>query len=215
MVATDSTASVPVLTLTALIQGLYNGSAMVSDTVNVEIHNASPSYTIIDSIKGVLNTAGVGAFTFTNAVNGTPYYLVIKHRNTIETWSATTQTFVSSSLSYDFTTAATQAYGSNMIQKGSKWCMYSGDVNHDGQVSFTDLIAVDNDNSNYVTGYKNTDLTGDNQVTFSDLLIVDNNNSNYISRQVPSGSLISRNINQQSIFENKSIIINNKSRSTK
>ena len=95
---------------------------MVPDTVTVELHNTSSPYALVESQKGVLNTSGVGTFGFTTAANGTPYYLVIKHRNAIETWSATAQSFTSSALSYDFTTAATQAYGNNLI---SKW-MQSG-----------------------------------------------------------------------------------------
>jgi uncharacterized protein (TIGR02145 family) len=173
------------LNLRVLIEGLYDGSVMKPDTVTVELHDPSSISSIIDSQKGVLNTNGNGLFIFTKAVNGSPYFIVVKHRNAIETWSANAQTFSSSTLSYDFTTADVQAYGNNLILKGGKYCIYSGDITQDGQVSFSDLIAIDNDGNNYVTGYTNTDLTGDNQVTFSDLIIVDNNNSHYISKSTP------------------------------
>jgi hypothetical protein len=173
------------LNLTALLQGLYNGSTMVSDTVTVELHNSGSPYALVESKKSVLNTSGVGTFYFSTAVNGTPYYIVVKHRNSIETWSASVQSFTSSALSYNFTTAAAQAYGNNLVLKGGKYCIYSGDVSQDRQVSFSDLIAVDNDAGKYVSGYTATDLNGDNQVTFSDLIIVDNNNINYIAIQKP------------------------------
>jgi hypothetical protein len=86
-------ASPMVLTLTALLEARYNGSTMVPDTVTVELHNAFYPYTLVESQKGVLNTAGVGTFYFTTAVIDTPYYIVVKQRNSLETWSATPQTF--------------------------------------------------------------------------------------------------------------------------
>jgi hypothetical protein len=81
------------LSLTALIQGFYNESTMVKDTVTVELHNAATPYALVTSSKGILDLNGHGTFNFPSAVNGTPYYVVIKHRNSIETWSATPQTF--------------------------------------------------------------------------------------------------------------------------
>jgi len=42
--------------------------------------------------------------------------------------------------------------------KGGKYCLFSGDVNHDGLVDLTDLISVDNDSSSLVTGYAYTDI---------------------------------------------------------
>ena len=85
------------LYLTALIEGHYNGNSMVPDTVTVELHNATVPYATVDSQKGILNSNGAGTFNFTKAVTGTPYYIVVKHRNSIETWSATPQSFSSSS----------------------------------------------------------------------------------------------------------------------
>jgi Domain of unknown function (DUF2341)/Kelch motif len=176
------------LTLTALIEGLYNGTLMVSDTVTVELHNATSPYSLIESHKGILNTAGVGTFTFTTVVNGTNYYILVKHRNGLETWSAGGNSFSSYALSYDFTTSQNKAYGSNLVQKGTKWCIYSGDINHDGLVDLSDLITIDNDNANNVTGYVNTDVNGDGIVNQSDMLIVYNNNKNYVIKNVPPGA---------------------------
>jgi poly(beta-D-mannuronate) lyase len=173
------------LNLTALLQGFYNGTTMVPDTVTVELHNASSPYSLVESKKGILNSAGNGTFSFSNAVNETSYYLVMKHRNGIETWSAGGNTFSSSVLNYDFTTAAGKAYGNNMILKGSKWCIYNGDVNSDGIVDSGDLGIIDNDNNNYVSGYTSTDVNGDGIVDSGDLGIVDNNNADYINSITP------------------------------
>jgi poly(beta-D-mannuronate) lyase len=174
------------LNLTALIQGLYSNNTLISDTVTVELRNAGSPYALVEAKKGVLNTSGNAIIYFTSAVNGTNYFIVIKHRNSIETWSSSGNSFNSSVLSYDFTSTQNQSYGSNLLLKDSRWCVYSGDVSQDGQVTFTDLSAVDNDNTNFVTGYTATDLTGDGQVTFSDLAIVDNSNTNFIAKVVPN-----------------------------
>ena len=173
------------LSLTALIQALYNGSVMVPDTVTVELHDAS-SLALVDQNKGLLSASGTGTFTFNSAVNGSNYYIAVKHRNSIETWSASAQSFTSNALSYNFTTAATQAYGSNLVLKSGKYCIYSGDVNQDGLIDLSDLIAIDNDNANHITGYTNTDINGDSKVDQSDLNIAGNNNTNYFSKSVPT-----------------------------
>jgi mannose-1-phosphate guanylyltransferase len=83
------------------------------------------------------------------------------------------------------TSAKSQAYGSNLVLKGSKWCIFSGDVNHDGLVDLSDLIIVDNGNLNYASGYIAADINGDGIVDLSDLIIVDNNNSIYVSKSAP------------------------------
>jgi hypothetical protein len=186
----------PSVSVTALIEGLYSGTTMVPDTVTVELHSATSPYSLVSSSTGPLNTNGNGLFNFSSGVSGTPYYLVVKHRNAIQTWSAAPI----NSLTYDFSAALSQAFGNNQVLKGSKYCFYCGDVNQDGQVTFSDLIAVDNDNTNFVTGYTNTDLTGDGQVSFKDLIIVDNNNTNFITEVVPMGSRPTIKVNQPTMI---------------
>ena len=173
------------LRLTALIQGFYNGSTMIPDTVTVELRNAFSPYNLVQSQKGVLNSAGNGTFSFLTAANDTSYYIVVKTWNTVETWSARGQSFTSGELSYDFTNAATQAYQSNMIQIGSKWCIYIGDLNQDGYVNLGDLILVNNDAYNHVTGSVVTDLNGDLFTNLIDLNIVNNNSYNHITAHTP------------------------------
>ena len=160
------------LTSTALIEGLYNGSTMVPDTVTIELRNAVSPYQIIDQAKILLNNNGQGTGSFNSAVNGIPYYLVLKHRNSIETWSALTQAFSNGTMSYDFTNASSKAFGNNLKQVGSKWCIYSGDINHDGIINFQDLNSVFIDNVNGVTGYTSSDLNGDMFTESEDLIKV-------------------------------------------
>ena len=133
---------------TALIEGFYNGSAMVSDTVTVELRNTTAPYTLINQTKILLDNNGQGTGRFYDVVNGTPYYVVVKHRNAVETWSALPQSFTANALTYDFTTGSDKAYGNNLKLVGTKWCIYGGDVNQDGFVETTDLNLVFTDNVN-------------------------------------------------------------------
>jgi hypothetical protein len=96
----------------------------------------------------------------------------LKHRNGLETWSKTGQTFTSNALAYDFTSASDKAYGNNLVLKNNKWCIYSGDVNQDGFISSEDLNIIFNNNVNGEMGYLETDLNGDLFIEIEDLNIV-------------------------------------------
>lgn len=191
-----------VLELTAFVQGFYDSGSgtMIKDSVKVYLRNTTSPFDVVDSCNGILNSAGKGIFEFPNAVNGTPYYIVVKHRNSLETWSAAGETFASNSLAYDFTTSAGKAYGDNMIQVNSspvRFAIYSGDVNKDGAIEATDLSMIDNDAANFLTGYVQSDVNGDNVIDASDALITENNAGNFI---VASNPLLgfSSTINQKS-----------------
>ena len=182
------------LTLTALIEALYSagGTAMtISPIVTVELHSATIPFGLVDSNTAALDKTGTGTFTFTKAVSGTGYYIVVKSINTIETWSANPQSFVSSVLSYNFTTAATQAYtdGSNppLALHNGKFCIYSGDLNQDGFINSADYTGVDNDNSTF-SFHQVNDLNGNGVVSTADEQFIDNNYKLLIHKQVPPGT---------------------------
>ncbi len=173
------------LNLTALIEGLWNGTAMVSDTSKVYLRNSVSPYAKVDSAVSVLNSSGNGVFCFSHAGTGS-YYIVVSHRNSIDTWSKFPQSFITGVLkNYDFTTAASQAFGNNMVLKSGKYAIYSGDANKDGFVDLTDLLRIFNDSKNFVSGYVVTDINGDNFVDLSDLIIASNNASNFVSVITP------------------------------
>ncbi|MFZ1462344.1 MAG: hypothetical protein WAU38_16235, partial [Ignavibacteria bacterium] len=171
------------LNLKALIEGRYNNVTdyMRKDTAKVYLRNSSSPYAIIDSAVSVLDTNGSGIFNYANASNGVNYFIVVKHRNSINVWSNTGYSFSGNSLSFDFTTAAGQAYGGNLIQKGSRYTIYSGDINQDDVIDASDGSDVDNDASLSVSGYVKTDVTGDDFVDAEDVSIVDNNAYNLVS----------------------------------
>ncbi len=170
------------LNLTSLIEGFYDGvnNTMISDTASVYLRGATSPYDIVDSARGVLNFAGTGTFTFYKAENGVNYFIVISHRNSLETWSNTGYSFTSNNLSFDFTTAASQAYGGNQKIKGTRYTVYSGDVNKDGTIDGADASPVENDAFIFLNGYVSTDTNGDGFVDGADYTIVDNNAFNFI-----------------------------------
>ncbi|MBK9227147.1 MAG: hypothetical protein IPL67_08900 [Ignavibacteria bacterium] len=181
-----TTSSFAVLNLSALIQGFYNPAAdqMIPDSMRVYLRNFFTPYSIVDSAKALLDANGNAQFSFANAVDGVPYYLDLHHRNSVQTFSSAGVIFSSGSASYDFTNSQAQAFGSNMILVDVlpvKFAIYGGDVNQDETVDATDVSTIDNDASNFVSGYVVTDLTGDSFVDGSDFAIADNNAANFVS----------------------------------
>ena len=165
-----------VLNLKVFIEGMYDNftNTMVPDTVNVYLRNAASPFAIADSSKLQLGSDGKGIFKFRNSTPGTPYYIIVKHRNSLETWSADPLTFTGTSVNYDFTTSPDKAYGNNLVQKGSKYCIVSGELDGDGYIDASDMSILENDFSNNLSGYINSDLNGDLILDASDLSIVAN-----------------------------------------
>lgn len=168
------------LNATVLIEGLYNQGTNrlnTKDTLTAYLRNTSFPYAIADSGKAVIDSVNfLCGFCF-NRANAGIYYISIKHRNSIETWSKTGGEVFSKNTPtyYNFTTSGSQSYGNNLKLKGSKYCIYSGNVNQDFIIDAGDISAVENDVSIGASGYKSTDLNGDNFVDAGDLSIVENN----------------------------------------
>jgi hypothetical protein len=176
------------LNLTVIMEGFYDQSLnnmRMSDTIKVYLRNSSSPYTIADSSRGVINSnTFTGSFSISNATTGN-YYISVKHRNTIETWSSSSVSYTSlSTINYNFTNALSQAYGNNLVQADASpviYAVYSGDVNQDGFIDLTDVILVYNDASAFVTGYNSTDVNGDSISDLTDVIITYNNSIKFIS----------------------------------
>lgn len=168
------------LNLGMFIEGFWDGVTMVQDTVTVLLRNPTSPYAIVDTEKGIVDNFGNVTVCFDNAAAGT-YYIVVKHRNSIETWSALPQVLSSSFNFYDFFSAANRAYGNNLVLKSGVYCIYSGDVNQDGTVDGTDTQLIDNDSYYFNSGYIPTDVNGDNFADGTDASIAGNNADNFVS----------------------------------
>ena len=176
--------------LTAAIEGFLNmktGSHNISDTATLFLRNINSPYNLVDSSKSVIDSATLtGNFPFYNTATGV-YYYEIRHRNSIETWSKSggeAFTF-GGTQSYDFTLNSSRAFGNNLILKGTKYCIYSGDIDQDGFIDASDLSIEENDVSNSSSGYIPSDVNGDYFADAGDLSIVENNVSANINKIVP------------------------------
>ena len=188
------------LSVTALLEGLYIGSntmvsspfaangispSNIADTIAVELHNTSSPYALVYTATSTLSTSGTANLVFPAGSIGNSYYIAIKHRNSIETWSAN-PVLMSASTSYNFSSALTQAFGNNLSNMGnSKFAIFSGDINQDGSVDFNDYPDLDISSSNGDLGYLPYDLNGDASIDFNDYPILDINSSNGIIKLTP------------------------------
>ncbi len=79
------------LNLTMFIEGFYNANSnlQVGDTLSVYLRNSSAPYASVDSARTAAGINGAAVLNFTNAAGGS-YYIQLKHRNAIETWSSDT-----------------------------------------------------------------------------------------------------------------------------
>ena len=121
------------------------------------------------------------------------YYIAIRHRSSIETWSALPVLFSGSTITYNFTTAAAQAFGSNqknVSEGGSVYAFYTGDVSspagsQDGYIDIFDNNGVFNQSQLGNYGYTKEDLSGDGFVDIFDIVIVFNNMQNSVGMITP------------------------------
>jgi hypothetical protein len=110
------TSSSVTLNLGLFIEGFYIGSNTMSpvlfnsgassnplacDSITIELHNTTNPYATAHTVNGLLLTNGTCQVTFPGSALGNSYYIVVNHRNTIETWSKL-PVLMSSNTSYTF-----------------------------------------------------------------------------------------------------------------
>jgi hypothetical protein len=157
----------------ALFNSGITADTSLADSITVELHSPIHPYAVVASKKAVVNTSGIASMSFP-AISG-EYYIAIKHRNSLETWSAWPVNMTSST-SYDFTDAASKAFGNNQSSLGaSKYGLFSGDLNQDGVIESQDYIEMENSIFSILFGYQISDITGDGVVESDDYLLMENN----------------------------------------
>src|SRR5205814_2925516 len=108
----------------------------------------------------ILRTDGTASATFSGAIFGHTYWIAVRHRNTVQTWSAAPIAFTQTT-TYDFTTASARAYLDNMILVDVSpdiWAFYNGDINQDSNIDLVDFPALDFGINHGLFGYLDTDL---------------------------------------------------------
>lgn len=162
------------------------GSAMdITDSITVELHSATAPYVLVQSRKVVLHTDGTAACLFPSSLSGL-FYIVVKHRNALTTWSANPVLLGNCPVSYTFSNNAGKAYGQNMkaISPGV-WGFYSGELVPDQNIDLLDFNVIENDIFNFAFGYKATDLNGDGNVDLLDNPVAEENINAFIFTMQP------------------------------
>ena len=205
-----------VLNLTCFIEGYWDGtsamvpvlanqgetsSATACDSIDVELHDATSPFAMVESVHTLLNQDGTANCVF-SPVSGS-YYIVVKNRSMVAAWSAAPVAISSTPASYNFTTAESQAYGAGGFPTAMKevtpgvWAFYSGDIVVDENVDLLDLGLLETDIGDFAFGYQYlisninypgviaTDLNGDGNVDLLDSPIMEDNISNFIFSNHP------------------------------
>ncbi len=187
--------------LTLFMEGYYTGSGSMAsvklnqdgvsppdevENITVELRHAT-TYALVASTTATLKTDGTAICNFPTAPSGS-FYIAVKTSNAVQTWSKTPQSVSSVvPLAYNFSTAASQAYGDNMIETvdSGVWAFYSGDINQDEVIDGTDAPQLTNDVENSAFGVQVTDINGDGAVDGSDVPSFDNNTMSSIFANYP------------------------------
>lgn len=150
------------------------------DTINVELRDATTPTTLIATTSAVLQTNGTAVCNYATAPSGS-FYVVVNHRNSVQTWSATPIVIGPTAATYDFSNLSNKAFGNNMTQlEPGVWGCYTGDINQDGNVDNSDYSNWEVDANEFAFGNYVTDLNGDGNVDNSDFSIWENNSNNFI-----------------------------------
>lgn len=164
------------VSLTALLEARFNGTSMLQDTITVSLRRSTAPYTVITENNTVFSSSGTGTVSLNGVPDGEMMYIVLKHRNSIEVWSAAPQVLAARIVNYNFTDAAAKAYGNNLKLKSGKWCIPAGEVTGNDWVEFDDVVVAYNQyRTDPGTGVSLLcDFDGNGFVEFDDVVLVYN-----------------------------------------
>jgi len=185
------------LTLKVVLSGFYSGGQMVANLYNlgystdptavdtIIVNLFAPNHLSIDTFpnpdftsKAIVHVNDTAIFTFPGSVSGNSYYIAVRHRNHLETWSTNPVAF-STTEGYNLTTATSALNnGFNPPMKvisGALYGLWAGDVDQNGTVDAGDMAIIDNQSAAFLFGYYNGDCDGSGDVGASDMSLVDNN----------------------------------------
>lgn len=174
--------------LKTFLQGYYQtnglmksalGSTMdtIADTLTLSVANSTAPYQIVGTGKFLLGTNGIATFEIPQPCFGSgSFYLVLNHRNHLETWSAVPLEFTAVDSLYDMSNAQSKFFGGNVVEVApGTWAIYAGDVNKDKSINSADVTSLENAARQFQLGYVTGDLTGDGLVESADYSLLENN----------------------------------------
>lgn len=190
-----------VVNLTLFLEGLYGSagvmnkaqnavgnqySGSIADKITFELHNAlNYAVTAYSNTNVDVSTDGIASLSVPSNVQGS-YYITVKHRNSLQATSASPISISGSPISYNFSTAQSQAYGNRLKPLGEGiFGLYAGDVDGNGLINLTDINTITGVATSFGTGYIATDVNGDGTVDAFDLILTDNNAALGVSSSTP------------------------------
>ncbi len=106
--------------LKVLLEGFYNSfadlmvpllfnsglnvNANATDSITIRLYDDVSPYILLESKNALLLNTGQATAQFLTAIPGHTYYIAVRHRNSLETWSKNPVLFSGSPVSFDFTT---------------------------------------------------------------------------------------------------------------
>ncbi len=158
----------------------------ITDSVTISLAQHTPPYTILYSYNTVLNTHGIATAYFAQPILGQDYYLVVNHRNSIETWSSVPFGFNDPDTLYNFSDSLGKAFGNNMVLMGSGfYAFHSGDINQDDVINALDFNLLETKVTQFSFGYLPEDLTGDWLIETKDYSLIENKVLQLVTRLKP------------------------------
>ena len=167
---------------------LYNqavdaSTLFMTDTVTIELRNTVAPHEVLFTYETILYTNGIATVTVPSSGS---YYLVVKQRNGLETWSKDPVSPGLTSSTYNFSSDPGKAYGDNLVEaEPGIWAVYSGDLIQDENIDLIDLSLLEESISNFESGYVATDMNGDGNVDLLDLTLIEGNITNFVSSMHP------------------------------
>ncbi len=145
----------------------------VTDKIDIFLHQEStPFATILSKPNLDLAVNGLSTFNASCEFSGN-YYIAVKNRNHLETWSSVPVSFKNASIYYDFTSDILQAFGTDAQVQVSqdKYALYLGDLDQNGYIDLDDFILFESDLVMGDIGFFNTDFNGSGYIDLDDFIL--------------------------------------------
>ncbi len=182
------------IVIRAFLQGLYNTTThkmnrylnpadTLTDSITFEMVNTLDTLTEV-SINTFISENGYISSFIPLFTTGGEYYIVLKHRNHLETWS---RPFVyGTDTVFDFTDTINEAYANNMkLLEANTYGIFCGDVNKDNFINALDVTTSGVDAASFQTGVLRSDVNFDKYVESIDLSIIENQVPLLLRRKCP------------------------------
>ena len=182
------------IVIRAFLQGLYNTTThkmnpylnpadTLTDSITFELVNTLD--TLIEvSINTFISINGYISSFIPLYTTGGEYFIVLKHRNHLETWS---RPFIyGNDTVFNFTDTVNEAFGSNMkLLEPNAYGLFYGDVNQDKFIDALDVSTAGQDAASFQTGVLRSDVNFDKYVESVDLSLIENQVPLLLRRKSP------------------------------